>query len=269
MGTMDTMGTNTMTPRTTVLKIGGSVLTEKTDTPTPKPEAINRCTGEIASSVTPAAADNRLILVHGAGSFGHPQAEKRSLRNGFTSSEIIEIHRVVASLNELVIGALIKNGLFAVPVHPLGCVVAEDGRIARIATAPIAMMLDRGIVPVLHGDVVMDSRVGASIVSGDQLVTCLATRFGAARIGFGTAVDGVIVDGSVVPQITPETFEAVQSQIRGSEGTDVTGGMRGKVLELLEIGIASHIFNASKPGMIARFLSGEELGTRICGNADV
>ena len=31
-----------------------------------------------------------------------------------------------------------------------------DARIAEISTAPIAMILKRGIVPVLHGDVVMD-----------------------------------------------------------------------------------------------------------------
>jgi len=90
-------------------------------------------------------------------------------------------------------------------VHPLSCVVADDARIVEISTAPIAMILKRDIVPVWHGD---GYGGGASIVSGDQLVTYPAAQFGAARIGFGTAVDGVIVDGATIPLITSETFRS-------------------------------------------------------------
>jgi isopentenyl phosphate kinase len=46
----------------------------------------------------------------------------------------------------------------------------------------------------------------------------------------------------------------------------VTGGMREKVLKLLELadaGINSLIFNASKPGHISRVLKGEVLGTKV------
>lgn len=245
----------------TILKLGGSVLTEKTGTPTPRPDAINRCAAEIASSNP--SADNPLILIHGAGSFGHPQAEKHNSSKGFTNFGMIEIHRSVKLLNDLVIDALIENDIPAAPVHPLSCMIAEDARIAEMETAQIEMMLARGIVPVLHGDVVMDRTMRVSIISGDQLVTYLAVKFRAARIGFGTAVDGVLADGVVIPEITPSNFDAVRSHLHGSEGTDVTRGMLGKVLELLEIDIDSYIFNASKENMIARFLSGEELGTKI------
>ncbi|MEA3282214.1 MAG: isopentenyl phosphate kinase [Euryarchaeota archaeon] len=245
----------------TILKIGGSVLTEKTDTPTPKPSAIERCAAEIASYHP--SADSPMILVHGAGSFGHPQAKKHDSPGGFTNLGIIEIHRSVTLLNELIVDALIEDNVPAAPVHPFGCTVAEGARISEMQTAPIALMLARGIVPVLHGDVVMDSALGASIISGDQIVAYLAVLFGASRIGFGTAVDGVIADGKVVSEITPGTFGAVRPHIHGSEGTDVTGGMLGKVRELLDIDIDSYIFSAAKPGVIAGFLSGKEPGTRI------
>ena len=46
-------------------------------------------------------------------------------------------------------------------------------------------------------------------------------------------------------------------------GTDVTGGMLGKVRELLGIGSDLCIVNAVRPGMITRLLSGEEPRTRI------
>ena len=96
----------------------------------------------------------------------------------------------------------------------------------------------------------------------DQVVPYLATQFGASRIGFRTAAGGVIADGRVVPEIASGTFEAVRSPIHGPEGTDVTGGMPGKVRELFGIDIDSYIFSAVKPGMIAGFLS-EEPGMRI------
>ncbi len=257
-----------MTAPPTILKLGGSILTEKTDTPTPKPDAIRRCAREIASSISrasPVGGGGPLIIIHGAGSFGHPQAKEHSSPDGFTNFGIIEIHRAVASLNDRVIEALVTNGIPAVPLHPFGCMVAENGRIAEMETAQIEIMLARGIVPVLHGDVVMDLKTGASIVSGDQLATYLAVRFKAARIGLGTAVDGVLADGAVIPLITPANFESLRPHIQGSEGTDVTGGMLGKVLELLaiETDINSYIFNASKEDTIAGFLSGDEPGTRV------
>jgi len=245
----------------TILKLGGSVLTEKTDAPTPEPEAINRCAREIASFHP--SADNQLILIHGAGSFGHPQAKKHNSPEGFTNFGMIEIHRSVKSLNDLVIKALIENDIPAAPVHPFSYMIAEDARIVDMQTAQIKMMLERGMVPVLHGDVVMDRTTGASIISGDQLVAYLAARLRAARAGLGTAVDGVFADGTVIPVITSENFDAVRHHLRESDGVDVTSGMLGKVLELIRIDIDSYIFNASKENMIARFLAGEELGTRV------
>jgi isopentenyl phosphate kinase len=101
----------------------------------------------------------------------------------------------------------------------------------------------------------MDRAPGASIISGDRIVPYLATLFGAVRIGFGTAAGGVIADGRVVPEITPETFGVVRSHIHGSEGTEVTGGMLGKVRELLGSDIDSYIFSAVKLRHDRGFLS--------------
>ena len=53
---------------------------------------------------------------------------------------------------------------------------------------------------------------------------------------------------------------------KGSSGVDVTGGMRGKLLELLDLadsGIDSIIFNAGKKGQINKALRGEPIGTTV------
>ena len=133
---------------------------------------------------------------------------------------------------------------------------------------PILEMVRRGLVPVLHGDVAMDLVRGAAIVSGDQLVSHLARLVKPTIVALGTAADGVISDGEVLPQLRRAGVSGIWSELGPSAGVDVTGGMRGKVEELLDLadeGVSSVIFNASKPGMIERVLRGERVGTLVEG----
>jgi len=133
---------------------------------------------------------------------------------------------------------------------------------------PIEEMLKNGIMPVLHGDVAMDATGRAAIVSGDQLVSYIAKSLQADVVAIGSNVEGVLFSGRPLSRITRKELSEVQSAIGGSEGVDVTGGMRGKLLELLDLadlGIDSMIFNAGIKGNIARALKGEYVGTRIGG----
>jgi isopentenyl phosphate kinase len=119
-------------------------------------------------------------------------------------------------------------------------------------------MLMLEMVPVIHGDVVMDLSDGACIVSGDQLVRYLAVALGINRVGLATDVPGVLDGGRVVPGVTPAMAPALQ--IGSSMHTDVTGGMRGKMNELLglaQAGIESEIFHVSR---ISDFLAGTSTG---------
>jgi isopentenyl phosphate kinase len=128
-------------------------------------------------------------------------------------------------------------------------------------------MLKLGEMPVLHGDVVMDRVKGVSVLSGDRIIPYLASQLKASRIGAGSDVDGVLDEkGNVLKKITPLSFRDMKKDIKGSTSIDVTGGMLGKVSELLKLankGIGSRIFNASRKGMVAGFLNGEEIGTLI------
>jgi isopentenyl phosphate kinase len=119
-------------------------------------------------------------------------------------------------------------------------------------------MLALGMVPVIHGDVVMDLSRGACIVSGDQLVRYLAAALQISRVGLATDVPGVLDGGRVVPEITRRTVRDLH--IGDSMHTDVTGGMRGKIDELLglaDAGTGSDIFHVSR---VADFLAGSAHG---------
>ncbi|HEY9206336.1 MAG TPA: isopentenyl phosphate kinase [Candidatus Methanoperedens sp.] len=247
-----------------ILKIGGSVITDKSSVSTARRSEIDRISQEIASFKS--NADSNLILIHGAGSFGHPQAMKW-IKDGFDPRGVYTTHNSVKALNSLVLDSLTYAGINALPVHPLSSCLLDEGKLVEFHIENIKIMLDRGIVPVLHGDVVMDRKLGASVLSGDRIIPYLASVMNVSRIGAGSDVDGVFDgNGAVIKKISPLNFLDIKKHIRGSASSDVTGGMLGKVSEFLELarqGTSSRIFNATKKDMISKFLYGEDVGTLI------
>jgi len=248
-----------------ILKIGGSVITEKGSISKARDAEIERISSEIAAFRKD--SDSQLILVHGAGSFGHPQAIKYRLNEGFDAQGAYLTHLSVKLLNSRVVESLNNVSVHALPVHPLSSCLLDNGKLIEFHVGQIQVMLEKGIVPVLHGDVVMDRIKGASILSGDRIIPYLALSLNASKIGAGTDVDGVLDEKeAVIRKITPFSFMDIKKSIKGSGSIDVTGGMLGKVSELLELagkGVESRIFNASRKSMVSRFLYGEDVGTLI------
>ncbi len=252
-----------------ILKLGGSVITDKN-----ADEGVVREADLLRIAKEVSEFRGKLIIVHGAGSFGHTYAKKYGLDRGFDLEGAIITHESVKKLASTVVSALNHFGVRAVAVHPMCCTVCRNGRIESMYLDNIKLMIEKGFIPVLHGDVVMDLELGACVLSGDQIVPYLAKELGITRLGLGSAENGVLdKDGETVPEITPEKFENFKHYIRGSESTDVTGGMLGKVQELLELSktscITSYIFSAGKEDNIYRFLNGESIGTRISPNKRV
>ncbi len=246
-----------------ILKLGGSVITDKG-----ADEGVVRETDLLRIAREVSEFRGKMIIVHGAGSFGHTYAKKYRLDMNFDPEGVIITHESVKKLASRVVDSLNRFGIRAVAVHPMGCTVCRKGRIESMYLDNIKLMLKNNLVPVLHGDVVMDLELGACVLSGDQIVPYLAKELGITRLGLGSVEDGVLdKDGKPLPEITPEKFENLKRYIGGSGSTDVTGGMLGKVQELLELSktscITSYIFNAGKADNINRFLNGESIGTRI------
>nr|WP_303715383.1 isopentenyl phosphate kinase [Methanoculleus marisnigri] len=237
---------------TVVLKLGGSVITDKSGECAIDHARLHEVAGQLAVRRAPA-----LVLVHGAGSCGHPEARRYRINDGLTPENlpgVYHTHTAVSRLNAAVVDALRDAGVEAIGIHPFDLALTEGGRLVSFETRHIAEMTEHGIVPVLHGDVVMDLLRGSCIVSGDQLVTRLAVALASRRVGLATDVPGVLQNGSVIPRIDRSIAESFT--IGGSGNTDVTGGMQGKINELLALadtGIDSHIFHVSK---IGRFLDG-------------
>ncbi|HJK51619.1 MAG TPA: isopentenyl phosphate kinase [Methanocorpusculum sp.] len=244
----------------TVLKLGGSVVTKKSEAGVIDTARIR----DLAAQIAPVAKSVPLVIVHGAGSCGHPEAKQYRIQEGVTKSNaegIAVTHFAVRRLNEEFVSLLRAEGVDAVCMHPFCTSLAKDGRLVYSGEEQIKALLALGVVPVLHGDVVMDTVRGACIVSGDQIVPAMAKALCATRVGVATDVPGVLAGDQVVPVITRENVGAID--LGCSSNTDVTGGMRGKVEELLllaDAGIPSHLFHISR---VMDFLQDRDHGGTI------
>ena len=257
----------------TVLKLGGSVITQKEKPLTPNLEAIKRLAREIKeANVKP------LLVVHGGGSFGHWWAAKYRIRGGYRSQEQLmgfsKTHQAMMTLNKLVVDALVDAGVPAFPVQPSSFIMTKRGHITQIKAEIIQKLVELGLTPVLYGDAVVDSEMDFTILSGDQLISSLAIRFNAKRIIIGVDVDGLYTadpktapTAQLIEHITLEELKKRKHRIGRAKVTDVTGGMLGKITELIpaiERGIPIIIVNASKPNNIHKALKEEKIkGTTI------
>lgn len=252
-----------MTTGPTVLKLGGSVITDKDETETVDMDALVEVSRAIGASVeTGADASPGLVIVHGGGSFGHHHAAKHgvSRTNGTRDAEAIrQIHDAMGRLNKAVLDYLGDAGVDAVPIRPFSASRRDDRGELHLYTDQVRTLLEEGLVPVLHGDVVAHAGSGATILSGDEIVTELATDLGADRVGVCSTVPGVLDDdGSVIDEISH--LEDVHEYLEGSESTDVTGGMAAKVEALLDLGAPASVFG---PADLQAFLAGERVGTLV------
>lgn len=241
---------------TTVLKLGGSVITEKGSERTVSDGRLDNIVGTLAS------ADRRgYLLVIGGGSFGHPAADRHGMSDQTGSSDpsaMAEVHDAMLELTSIVIDRLVKAGVPALAIHPLSMAYREAGDL-HVAFDAVEQAVSEGYVPVLHGDCVLTAGQGTTILSGDEIAVELARHFDADRVGLCTGVPGVLdSNDELIDQI--EQYETVAEILGASDETDVTGGMAGKVSTLLELGIPASIFDITA---LAAFLDGESPGTTI------
>lgn len=260
---------------TVIIKVGGSVLTDKEEEFSLKSDVLEQVAEELAS------LEESFVLIHGGGSFGHPVASKYDISSGFSDQNQLigfsETHRTMERLNSEVVGSLLEAGRPAVPVQTSACTVVEDGEITSMELRNVKKLLELGIVPVLYGDCVPDLRTGMTILSGDQLAAQLARELGASKVVLGVDTEGVMTGdpkedegAELIPEITPSTWGEVSASLGSTPGDDVTGGMRNKVevlLDLADEGIESRVVNATGPGNLKKAIGTDiEVGTKITGD---
>jgi len=252
------------------VKLGGSLITDKTRPHAPRRETIARLAEEVRASLD-ADPGLSLLLGHGSGSFGHWAARPYGTREGVaTPAEwrgYAEVAAAAARLNRIVTDAFLEAGVPVFSLQPSASARCRDGEVRHLSVRPIREALRRGLVPLVYGDVALDDVRGGTIASTEDLFVYLADVLYPARILLLGSVPGVLDgDGQVISRITPASYPRWRDAFSGSCGVDVTGGMADKVARMVDL-VQRHtetsvrICTGMRPGLLTRLLLGDEDGS--------
>jgi isopentenyl phosphate kinase len=258
------------------LKLGGSLITDKTRDAVARPRVIRRLAGEVHEALKKRSG-LKLVLGHGSGSFGHVVASRYGTRQGVYEPEawkgFAEVANAAAQLNRLMTATLVAAGVPVLSLPPSAIARCKKGTLIDLDVGRINAALEAGLVPLVYGDVVFDTTWGGTIASTEDVFVYLANKMAPARILLAGDVPGVFERDTttrVVPVITPSTFNAIAPALSGARGTDVTGGMVSKVTQMLSLAehhprLVIHIFSGRKRGLLQHVLTTPDTstGTRL------
>jgi isopentenyl phosphate kinase len=257
------------------LKLGGSLITDKDKPFTPRLEKI----AELSACIADVMGKNQnleLVLGHGSGSFGHAAASLYDTRSGVSGRDswhgFSEVWFQASELNRLVINALRKANLPALTFSPASSVIAHDGKVRSWNTYPLRQALSNGLLPVIHGDVVIDEVRGGTILSTEDLFRHLAQELKPSRILLAGREEGVWsgfpARTSLLRSMSASDLNGGLSHLGAAVETDVTGGMLAKVVGMLELvnlvpGLEVLIFSGESAAVFRGALAGEKPGTSL------
>ena len=225
-----------------LVKLGGAAVTNKSELETLDEDTLSSVIRQIAA----VHRSRRLVVVHGAGSFGHFQAKEFGVQGGSLEDPRVvrgfaETRASVTKLNTKIVDALVREKVNAVGLSP--CAFWDSRGCSAASVEIIRGLVGRGFVPVLHGDAIAcgDRSV---ILSGDKIVADLAEVLRPKVVLFLSNVNGIYnkppsCEGAIlIPRIevVPNGWSCVGIEFE-SAAHDTTGGMQGKVEEAAAIAL--------------------------------
>lgn len=252
-----------------LVKLGGSVITNKARPLTPRRPAIRALASALAGLSEPA------IAVHGGGSFGHYWSVRHDMHtraDEYDARGVATVKDSMSRLNVIVTGALLEAGASPYPLAPSSIMRRRRPDAAAIRDA--ARIAGEGWMPVTYGDALWAGARKSFILSGDRIMSMVAAAVRPRLCIFALNADGVYSDPAT-REVIPE-MRAGQRAQTGAPGMDVTGGMARKLAESARIaraGIDVFIVNGNRPARIADAVKGGRYrgtlirGTKVGGRA--
>lgn len=256
-----------------LIKLGGSIITDKAKQYTFKPEIMNNLSKEIQQS------KQQILLVHGAGSFGHILAKQYNLQQGFKENSqrygFAQTHAKVQHLNSLVLDSLHNHHIPAISLPPHAILTLDNHLINHLNYELFNTYLSQGFTPVTFGDVALDKTLGFSICSGDLLMLLLAQHFKPEKVIFVLDEDGIYTDN---PKQNPQATliehthykDLAHLSTNADSHADVTKGMQGKIetiASIAKLGIDTIVINGNIHNRLFDTLTGKKtLSTYIYGD---
>ncbi|CDS08852.1 hypothetical protein LRAMOSA10213 [Lichtheimia ramosa] len=216
--------------KTVIIKLGGAAITDKKGScQLAEESALDTLMLQIQRAYESLTASGyQVILIHGAGSFGHPQARQYNLKEGWNSglstppltaadAQVVDddddkvptstrkhqkagfahTRKCLLQLHLQLLGRLQQRGLPVLSLSPFDHVETDGGdRSSTMCFQSLAQRADQllklGFIPLLHGDAVLDRTLGCTILSGDVVMHKLVMLLpNVSRCVFVTDVEGI------------------------------------------------------------------------------
>ena len=253
-----------------IIKFGGSLITDKSKLCTPNIDAIEKIPILVKKLNN---LGKKVIVVHGAGSYGHIKAKKWRLSEGFIPelndqrSGLNEVREDMKNLNNLIVTSMRDNSIDVSAYRP-----HENGKGIGIKykfSDNFDEIINSNKTPVVYGDVV-ESNCGSNfgILSGDDICEILTHNYGPKHVIFAIdGADGILEDPNSDNSIVIKQY-VIGTKINTIDvENDVTGGMELKIIRAsncLKLGSKVSIINGNKIDMIINSVLGlDYLGTEL------
>ena len=228
-----------------LIKLGGSIITNKQKPLTPNLPAINKIASQLKKIEEP------IVVVHGGGSFGHYWSVKYNMHTKpgkYNKKGVSVIKNSMVELNKVIRDSFLRHNLNPYCLPPTDFMFGNKPDLKKIRD--IAEIAKAGLVPISYGDAMWHSKNKFYILSGDRIMRILSRVLKPRLVVFVLNVDGVYSDMKTKKLLYEIKGEKTSiSEVK----MDVTGGMNRKIKEAITIsktGINVFLVNGNKPNRI-------------------
>jgi len=235
-----------------LIKLGGSIITNKQKPLSPRRKTINNILKEIGKIKEP------IIIVHGGGSYGHYWSVKYDMHTkpAKTSPKGVAIVKnSMVELNKIILDSAVKNRINSYCLPPTDFMNGNKAIKSKILT--INDISKSGLTPITFGDALWFGQKKSYILSGDVIMTIIGKILKPRLSLFVLDVDGVYSDLKTKRLI--HDFKKEKPEIKNNK-MDVTGGMTRKITEasnMAKAGLKIFFVNGNKPKRITDAISGK------------
>jgi len=239
-----------------LIKLGGSIITNKQKPLTPNLSAINKIVSQLKKIKEP------IIVVHGGGSFGHYWSVRYDMHTKlakYNKKGVSVVKNSMVALNKIILDSFLKHGLNPYCLPPTDFMLGNKADQKKVRE--IAKIAKAGLVPISYGDVMWYGKNKFYILSGDKIMGILSKILKPRLVIFTLNVDGVYSDmksKKLLREIKGKNPEISEVEM------DVTGGMSRKIKEAISIsknGTKVLLVNGNYPDRIVNAAKGKFEGT--------
>ena len=254
-----------------LLKLGGGLLTDKKTPLSIREDIVKSAVKQIID------ANEKIILVHGGGSFGHPLAKKYSISDGLDKAipnqilGVAETHHAMVKFNSYLIEQFLESNYPVLSIQTSSIFIKDSEVISTKSLDVIETALDLGIMPILYGDIILDKQGSFSIISGEQIILALCQNlnsYNITKVVFAMESDGLYITDKknsdnykLVTECYSNELDTLNLADLGQK-IDVTGGIKSKlnfIRTICKSKISVQLLNGLIEGYIHKSLKNQNL----------